>query len=312
MVNEISAGYTFDHWGFIYQPGSLQANDYTQWYRGANNPIINQTLPDPPRLAPYPAEFASTDPLPLLGSNQAIQLPYLPGHRVRRRQLLRTTVSSGQAAATARCRATNFNSRFTFEDDLSIVKGRHSFKFGFSVERNAKTGPGDAAVNGSFNFGDSTSNPLSTNNGYANALLGIYTSYSEIDRRVDRSDTHWLGEGYAQDTWRMTPRLTLDYGVRFTHNGSMFETPQLQLGLRPGVCSRRARSRSCSRAVLHDRRAGQRALLVREHVRAEPGERGDRVARVHGHDRAGHARWHGYGCQRYLRRWTPRQEARGV
>ena len=36
-------------------------------------------------------------------------------------------------------------------------------------------------MNGSFNFGDSTSNPLSTGDGYANALLGIYTSYSEID-----------------------------------------------------------------------------------------------------------------------------------
>ena len=36
---------------------------------------------------------------------------------------------------------TNFNPRYTFSDDLSMVKGRHSFKMGFSLERNAKTEP---------------------------------------------------------------------------------------------------------------------------------------------------------------------------
>jgi hypothetical protein len=116
-----------------------------------------------------------------------------------------------------------------------MVKGRHSYKMGFSLERNAKTEPGGASVNGSFNFGDNSSNPLSTTDGYANALLGIYTGYAELDRRADRNDTHWLGEGYVQDTWRMTPRFTLDYGVRFTHNGSMFEPRGYNSGFNPAL-----------------------------------------------------------------------------
>ena len=56
VVNEISTGYTFDHWGFIYKPGSLVAGDYTQWYRGAVNPLINKTIPDTPRLGPYQSQ----------------------------------------------------------------------------------------------------------------------------------------------------------------------------------------------------------------------------------------------------------------
>ena len=33
----------------------------------------------------------------------------------------------------------------------------------------------------------------------------------------------------------MTPRLTLDYGVRFTHNGSMFEPRGYNSGFDPGL-----------------------------------------------------------------------------
>jgi hypothetical protein len=236
VVNEITSGYTADWWGFRSQPGSLQAGDYTQWYRGAFNPLLNQTLPDPPRIAPYPAQFLSTDPLPLLGTNQATQLPYFPN----------MTFSGGSRSGygsfspggpSAPMPRQNYNPRFTFQDDLSMVRGRHSFKMGFSVERNGKTEPGSSDVNGVFNFGDSTSNPLSTSNGYANALLGIYQSYSERNYRIDREDTHWLGEGYVQDTWRVTPRLTLDYGLRFTHNGSMYETRNYNSGFNPSLYS---------------------------------------------------------------------------
>ena len=49
-------------------------------------------------------------------------------------------------------------------------------------------------VNGSYNFGSTSANPLDTGNGYANALLGIFQQYQELDYRVDREDTHWLGE----------------------------------------------------------------------------------------------------------------------
>jgi hypothetical protein len=250
IVNEITSGYTYDNYGFLYKPGKLTASDYTQWYRNAYNPIINQTLPDPPRLAPY--NKLTTDPLSLLKTNclncnsdQSLQQPYFPdvsfsGGSRSNYSYFRPSGGSGPLPRQ------NFNPRFTFQDDLSIVKSRHSFKFGFSLERNAKTEPGGSTVSGSYNFGTTSANPLDTGfgscpsgfscgNGYANALLGIFQQYQELDYRVDREDVHWLGEGYAQDTWRVTPRLTLDLGIRFTHSGSMFEINNYNSGFDPGL-----------------------------------------------------------------------------
>ena len=48
----------------------------------------------------------------------------------------------------------------------------------------------------------------------ANALLGVFTTYTELTNRIDRERRHWQTDVYAQDSWRMTPRMTLDYGVR--------------------------------------------------------------------------------------------------
>ena len=70
----------------------------------------------------------------------------------------------------------NENIRLTFEDNLSWTKGQHNYKFGFFAERNSKTEPGSNDYNGVYNFGHSADNPLSTGNGYANALLGVFTT----------------------------------------------------------------------------------------------------------------------------------------
>ena len=63
-----------------------------------------------------------------------------------------------------------------------MTKGRHNFKFGFFIERNSKTEPGSVGYAGQYNFGHSDDDPIS-GNGYANALLGRFTSYSELNNR---------------------------------------------------------------------------------------------------------------------------------
>ncbi len=211
VVNEITVGDSWNHWGFKAKPGPIVASDYTQWYRSSVGI-------DPPRLAPFGAYGA-----PHLTDQNSDQYPYLP-------YMLFSGGSYASygygkfAGPSGPMPRWNQNKRYTFSDDLSIVKGRHSFKFGFSTERDSKTEPGSQDYAGSYNFGHNSSNPLSTGDGYANALIGVFTNYNERDKRRDYYIFHWLTEGYAQDTWRMTPRLTLDYGVRITHNGSLYDT----------------------------------------------------------------------------------------
>ena len=54
VVNEMTIGWTENHFGWTRNPGPLQATDYTDWWRGANNPDVG-LIPDPPRLGPFGA-----------------------------------------------------------------------------------------------------------------------------------------------------------------------------------------------------------------------------------------------------------------
>ena len=83
---------------------------------------------------------------------------------------------------------------------------------------------------GNFDFGHNANNPLSTGNGYANMLLGVFTTYTELTSRVDRDVRHWQNDFYIQDNWRVTPRLTIDYGLRIQHSGSDFEVNNMNSG----------------------------------------------------------------------------------
>ena len=83
---------------------------------------------------------------------------------------------------------------------------------------------------GNFNFGHDANNPLSTGNGYANMLLGVFTTYTELTSRVDRDVRHWQNDFYFQDNWRMTPNLTVDLGLRVQHSGSDFEVNNMNSG----------------------------------------------------------------------------------
>ena len=76
------------------------------------------------------------------------------------------------------------------------TRGRHNFKFGFYGEWASKTEPQSNNYMGNYNFGHNAQNPLSTGNGYANALLGVFTTYTELTNRVDRDRRHWQTEGY--------------------------------------------------------------------------------------------------------------------
>ena len=124
----------------------------------------------------------------------------------------------------------NLSGRFYFNDDLSITRGRHNFKMGVALEYNRKTEPGSADYMGNFNFGHDANNPLSTGNGYANMLLGVFTTYTELTSRVDRDVRHWQNDFYIQDNWRCTPKLTLDLGLRVQHSGSDFEVNEMNSG----------------------------------------------------------------------------------
>ncbi|MEX2261075.1 MAG: TonB-dependent receptor [Bryobacteraceae bacterium] len=113
------------------------------------------------------------------------------------------------------------NFAFSLGDDLSIMKGKHTFKVGYLWERIHYNGFGQQTMGGLVR-GDrrSTSVPNDNNlatgggNGFASFLLGQgYAGGTENDRFVGQQ---WRSHSwYAQDDWKLTPRLTLNLGARY-------------------------------------------------------------------------------------------------
>jgi hypothetical protein len=222
MVHEITAGFSKNHWGFRVGTGSLNSGDYTEFYR--------QSLGiDPPRLEPF-GPYGE----PHLGRVQVDEYPYVPNMLYGggdRSNLAQYRASGGNGPLPRR----NENYRFTIQDDLSWTKGKHNFKFGFITERNSKTEPGSVEYAGVYDFGHNADNPLSTGNGYANALLGVFTTYTERSNRIDEERRHWQTDAYAQDSWRITPRMTLDYGLRVAHHGAVYEVRDMNSAFDPAL-----------------------------------------------------------------------------
>jgi hypothetical protein len=107
----------------------------------------------------------------------------------------------------------------SIRSSLTWIRGSHSFKTGmyFEQSRNSEGsgGVGAGPWAGQFNFSTDTSNPGNTNYSYANALLGTFRDYTEIDAFSEVIGARYIAESYIQDTWKANRRLTFDYGVRF-------------------------------------------------------------------------------------------------
>lgn len=112
---------------------------------------------------------------------------------------------------------TTFNDNFNVIDNVTKVAGKHTIKTGIFIERARYYFPPNVATTGAIDFSNDANNPFNTRHPYANALLGIYTSYQQADKLPDSAYKYLTIEGYVQDTWRVHPRLTLDVGLRVSH-----------------------------------------------------------------------------------------------
>ena len=121
----------------------------------------------------------------------------------------------------------NFYTRFPFNnntgtweytDGLTKVWNKHTTKFGVYWQNGRYVQhPIGNQFNGSFSFNVSPSNLNDAGYAYANALLGNFNSYSEGSRTVYAPKWR-IFEWYAQDNWKLTRKLTLDYGMRFSYD----------------------------------------------------------------------------------------------
>ena len=110
--------------------------------------------------------------------------------------------------------------RVVLSNNVSWFKGNHTVKVGFYWELNdASEGPRANGVGrhmGTFDFRRTNLNPYDSNHPFANAILGNFFEYSESSGQTEGLARTYTVEWFAQDTWKVTPKFTLDVGVRFS------------------------------------------------------------------------------------------------
>jgi hypothetical protein len=115
---------------------------------------------------------------------------------------------------------------WNYSANLSKIAGRHNMKTGIFFEHTARPAPRAAVFNGNYNFDGNASNPFDTNLGFANALLGSINTYTESTAKPYAEGRFNQVEGFVQDNWRVTSRLTLDFGARFYYLGPTYVAGQ--------------------------------------------------------------------------------------
>lgn len=105
-------------------------------------------------------------------------------------------------------------------DNLSKVWGTHTAKFGVYYEFVINDQPSNNYGNGFLqqaNWASATGNP------WADLLVGSTASYNESNKDVLHNEGYNTVEFFGQDSWKVTKRLTVDYGLRFSHLGAWYD-----------------------------------------------------------------------------------------
>jgi hypothetical protein len=104
---------------------------------------------------------------------------------------------------------------WSFENSLTWNKGRHVWKFGGELRTfESFDGRIPEGTYGTFNFNGSMTR---SSIGYADFLLGIPQSATRLDPLVNRTRTNKEFGLFFTDTFKVTSRLTLDYGLRYDY-----------------------------------------------------------------------------------------------
>ena len=112
----------------------------------------------------------------------------------------------------------DYNYNWTLFDNLNWIRGRHTLKFGYVVNRYNKTENNPGTPQGTFNF-TNTGAPTGTTSfqqSWANFLLGNVATFTQPSTDITPDVWTWQHEAYAQDDFKISPRLTLYMGVRWS------------------------------------------------------------------------------------------------
>jgi outer membrane receptor protein involved in Fe transport len=124
---------------------------------------------------------------------------------------------SGLGVNRCNCPLDQDEKQWQLVGNLTKIWGNHSIKVGADVRRayNLRV-PSDSHRSGELTFNeDRTRGPSGGGMGLATFLLGDVTFFRRyVSTSTDARERQWRHFYYAQDTWRATPKITVNYGLR--------------------------------------------------------------------------------------------------
>jgi hypothetical protein len=160
---------------------------------------------------------------PCMRSTYGIDYPFIyPGTKIFGEKLPSLTVNGLTTLENGAYPGSWSGFVYAWSNNTTKILGNHTMKFGIFIERSGQndhiqfttaSAPATINENGSFRFLD-TGRPDTTTLAIANTLLGLFNDYSELG---GKPMTPWVAtafDWFAQDSWKATRKLTLEYGIR--------------------------------------------------------------------------------------------------
>jgi hypothetical protein len=111
-----------------------------------------------------------------------------------------------------------FNNTFQWQDNFSKVIGTHSIKFGGQFHYDQINDRNLFGENGAYTFDGSESN-----SDFVDFLIGAPGLFIQATQQILDSRSKYMGL-YGQDSWRVTPNLTFNYGLRWEFSQPWYDT----------------------------------------------------------------------------------------
>jgi Carboxypeptidase regulatory-like domain/TonB dependent receptor/TonB-dependent Receptor Plug Domain len=123
---------------------------------------------------------------------------------------IQLTISNYFNVACGTCAPGYFNvNNYQVSDDFTLIKGRHQFGFGFDYRKEQFNSTNNQQSNGQITF-----NGGITGDALADLLIGRMSNFTDGNALSDYM-RQTVFAFYAQDTFRVSPRLTLNLGIRW-------------------------------------------------------------------------------------------------
>jgi hypothetical protein len=133
---------------------------------------------------------------------------------------------------------TIINNTWSYADNLTWTKGKHTMKFGFYFSPYQNNTVYDFYVNGEFFYYPVASGGLGSGNDYADFLMGASSEFLEFGSAPSdiRSKSTAV---YGQDEYHVTKDLVLSFGLRYEYNSPKLDTQGRTFSIIPGLQSQR-------------------------------------------------------------------------